>query len=60
MLLLLLFIVFLATAVSYIWVKGVTYTKQNKTECNQKDFIHTASGRDVWDDEWNAHTEGEF
>ena len=60
MLLLLLFIVFLAIAVSFIWVKGINYMKQNHPEYKGDDFLHTSSGRDVWDDEWNAHTEGEF
>lgn len=62
MLLLLLFIVFLATAISFIWVKGITYMKENHPDYKGEDFLQTSSGRDLWD-EYNEdciHTEGEI
>ena len=50
MLLLLLFIVFLAIAISFIWVKGINYMKENHPEYKGDDFLD-------WD---NNHTEGEI
>jgi hypothetical protein len=49
------------------WVEGIDYMKKNHPDYNGDDFLNwgeddftKSAGRDVWDDEWNAHTEGEF
>ena len=55
----------LATIVSYFWVRGIDYMKENHPDYKGEDFLDwgndvtKAAGRDGWDD--NAvHTEAEF
>ena len=53
--------------ISWRWVEGIDYMKKNHPDYKGDDFLNwgeddftKSAGRDVWDDEWNAHTEGEF
>ena len=53
--------------ISWLWVRGIDYMKENHPDYKGEDFlgddfVHTASGRDLWDeyDEDNAHYEGDF
>jgi hypothetical protein len=57
-----LFLVFATALLSWSWVKGIDYMKENHPDYRGEDFPHTASGRDMWDDyDENAiHTEGEL
>ena len=55
------------TFISWRWVEGIDYMKKNHPDYKGDDFLNwgedditKSAGRDVWDDEWNAHTEGEF
>ncbi len=61
-------IMFIVTAlISWSWVRGVDYMKENHPDYKGEDFlgedfVHTASGRDMWDDydEDAVHYEGDF
>jgi hypothetical protein len=62
-----LFLVFATALLSWSWVKGIDYMKENHPDYKGEDFLgedfaHTASGRDMWDDydENAVHTESEF
>ena len=53
--------------IAYFWVKGIDYMHKTHPDYKGDDFLNwgendftKSAGRDVWDDEWNAHTEGEF
>ena len=56
--------------ISYLWVRGIDYMKENHPDYKGEDFLDggkddcvtKTAGRDHWDD-WDdntAHTEGEF
>ena len=56
-----------AGLISWSWVRGIDYMKENHPDYKGEDFlgedfVHTASGRDMWDDydENTVHTEGEY
>jgi hypothetical protein len=62
-----LFMVLATALLSWSWVKGIDYMKENHPDYKGEDFlgddfVHTASGRDLWDEyeEDNAHYEGDF
>ena len=57
-----MFIVIASALLSWAWVKGISNMKKNDPDYKGDDFIHTASGRDLWDDydEDAAHYEGDF
>lgn len=62
-----LFMVLGTALLSWSWVKGIDYMKENHPDYKGEDFlgddfVHTASGRDMWDDydEDSAHYEGDF
>jgi hypothetical protein len=62
-----LFMVLGTALLSWSWVRGINYMKENHPDYKGEDFlgddfIHTASGRDLWDeyDEDAAHYEGDF
>jgi len=57
-----MFIVFASALLSWAWVKGISNMKENYPDYKGEDFLHTSSGRDLWDeyDEDNAHYEGDF
>ncbi len=53
--------------ITWRWVVGIDYMQKNHPDYKGEDFLNwsdgditKSAGRDVWDDEWNAHTEGEF
>ena len=53
--------------ISWRWVEGIDYMQKNHPDYKGEDFLNwgeddvtKTAGRDIWDDEWNAHTEGEF
>ena len=56
-------IMFIVTAlISWSWVRGIDYMKENHPDYTGDDFLHTSAGRDHWDD-WDenaVHTEGEI
>ena len=54
--------VFLAAIISFFWVRGIDYMKENHPDYKGDDFLSTSAGRDLWDDydEDTVHTEGEF
>ena len=67
MLAVILFMVLGTALLSWSWVKGIDYMKENHPDYQGEDFlgddfVHTASGRDMWDDydEDSAHYEGDF
>ena len=48
--------------ISWSWVRGIDYMKENHPDYKGDDFLSTSAGRDHWDD-WDdnmAHTEGEI
>ena len=48
--------------ISYLWVRGIDYMKENHPDYKGDDFLHTSAGRDHWDD-WDdntVHAEGDF
>ena len=51
-----------AGLISWSWVRGIDYMKENHPDYKGDDFLQTSSGRDLWDeyDENTVHTEGEF
>lgn len=58
-------VVFMVLAVgllSWSWVRGIDYMKENHPDYTGDDFLSTSAGRDMWDDydEDMVHTEGEF
>ena len=62
-----LFVVFLVmfvitAIISWSWVRGIDYMKENHPDYKGDDFLHTSAGRDHWDDwdEDTIHTEGEI
>ena len=62
MLFVVLFIIAAAALLSWAWVKGIDYMKENDPDYKGEDFLHTSAGRDHWD-EWDdnkVHTEAEF
>jgi hypothetical protein len=48
--------------ISWSWVRGIDYMKENHPDYKGDDFLSTSAGRDLWDeyDEDNAHYEGDF
>ena len=48
--------------ISWSWVRGIDYMKENHPDYKGDDFLQTSSGRDLWDeyDEDNTHYEGDF
>ena len=48
--------------ISWSWVRGIDYMKENHPDYKGEDFLSTSAGRDLWDDydEDTIHTEGEF
>jgi hypothetical protein len=67
MLFVVLFMVLGTALLSWSWVKGIDYMKENHPDYKGEDFLgddfaHTASGRDMWDDydENEVHYEGDF
>ena len=48
--------------ISWSWVRGIDYMKENHPDYKGDDFLSTSAGRDLWDDydEDTVHTEGEF
>lgn len=48
--------------ISWSWVRGIDYMKENHPDYKGDDFLSTSAGRDLWDDydEDAVHTEGEF
>jgi hypothetical protein len=67
MLFVVLFVVLGTGLLSWAWVKGIDYMKENHSDYKGEDFLdddfaQTASGRDHWD-EWDdntVHAEGDF
>jgi len=57
-----LFIVIGIVFLSWSWVKGISYMKENHPDYKGDDFLRTSAGRDLWDeyDDDAVHTEGEF
>ena len=54
--------VFFTALISWSWVRGIDYMKENHPDYKGDDFLSTSAGRDNWDD-WDdntAHTEGEI
>ena len=54
--------VFFTALISWSWVRGIDYMKENHPDYKGDDFLSTSAGRDHWDD-WDdnmAHTEGEL
>ena len=57
-----LLMVAVVAIISYFWVRGIDYMKENHPDYKGDDFLSTSAGRDLWDDydEDTVHTEGEF
>ena len=62
-----IFMVVFTALISWSWVRGIDYMKENHPDYTGEDFlgddfVHTAAGRDHWDDwdEDTVHTEGEI
>ena len=56
------FVVASTALLSWSWVRGIDYMKENHPDYKGEDFLSTSAGRDHWD-EWDdnkAHTEAEF
>jgi hypothetical protein len=62
MLFVFLFIVAAVALLSWAWVRGIDYMKENHPDYKGDDFLSTSAGRDLWDeyDEDAMHTEGEL
>lgn len=62
MLFVFLFIVAAVALLSWAWVRGIDYMKENHPDYKGDDFLSTSAGRDMWDDydEDVMHTEGEL
>jgi len=62
-----LFIVAATALLSWSWVKGIDYMKENHPDYKGEDFLDwgddecvtKTAGRDAWDDN-NIHSEGNF
>ena len=57
-----IFMVLGTALISWSWVRGIDYMKENHPDCGKDDCVTKTAGRDHWDD-WDdntAHTEGEF
>ena len=57
-----IFMVLGTALISWSWVRGIDYMKENHPDYKGDDFLSTSAGRDNWDD-WDddkTHTEGEF
>ena len=56
------FIIVVTGIISVLWVNGIDNMKKNNPDYKGEDFLHTSSGRDLWDeyDEDCIHTEGEI
>ena len=57
-----IFVVASTALLSWSWVRGIDYMKENHPDYKGEDFLSTSAGRDHWD-EWDdnkAHTEAEF
>ena len=54
--------VFFTALISWSWVRGIDYMKENHPDYKGEDFLSTSAGRDLWDeyDEDTVHTEGEI
>ena len=54
--------VIVTALISWSWVRGIDYMKENHPDYKGEDFLHTSAGRDLWDDfdENAVHTESEF
>jgi len=54
--------VFFTALISWSWVRGIDYMKENHPDYKGDDFLSTSAGRDHWDawDDDKTHTEGEF
>jgi hypothetical protein len=62
MLFVFLFIVAAVALLSWAWVRGIDYMKENHPDYKGDDFLSTSAGRDLWDeyDDDTAHYEGDF
>lgn len=54
----------MAAIVSFFWVRGIDYMKENHPDYKGEDFLNwddipNTAGRDGWDDN-SVHTEGDF
>ena len=62
-----LFMVIAVGFLSWSWVKGIDYMKENHPDykgedfldCGEDDCVTKMAGRDAWDDN-NIHSEGDF
>ena len=57
-----LFVITATALISWAWIKGISYMKENHPDYKGEDFLHTSAGRDHWDD-WDdntVHAEGDF
>ena len=62
-----LFVVIGTTLLSWAWVRGIDYMKENHPDYKGDDFLDGGeddcvtkmAGRDAWDDN-NIHSEGDF
>ena len=62
-----LFVVIGTTLLSWAWVRGIDYMKENHPDykgedfldCGEDDCVTKMAGRDAWDDN-TIHTEGEI
>ena len=58
-------VMFIVTAlISWRWVVGIDYMKENHPDCKGEDFLNwddvpNTAGRDGWDDN-TVHAEGDF
>jgi len=62
MLVVIVVMVVFTALLSWSWVRGIDYMKENHPDYKGEDFLSTSAGRDHWDD-WDdnmAHTEGEL
>jgi hypothetical protein len=57
-----LVMVIVTALISWSWVNGIDYMKENHPDYKGEDFLSTSAGRDLWDeyDEDTVHTEGEI
>ena len=62
-----LFVVIGTTLLSWAWVRGIDYMKENHPDykgedfldCGEDECVTKTAGRDAWDDN-NIHSEGDF
>ena len=56
-----MFMIVFTALISWSWVRGIDYMKENHPDYKGEDFLHSA-GRDLWDeyDEHTTHYEGDF